>query len=415
MKNKLQPIIGFKFGEVILIVAITSVFSVFAGISYGKIKYSNTQTKNITSIKNEQQEPLQEFIEHYEFIINNYYDKKNINEKELLSTALSSIVNKLGIDDPFSTYLDEEENDSLTISLNGSYEGIGIEAAKLTDVDYISINKIIDNSPASKVDLKIGDYIVSIDGKDTKTMTLNDFSEYIKNEESSSFLLKVLRDDKTFNVKLERSKVELSSVSSRVFEIEKQKIGYLKLSIFASNSYNQFKKELKQLEKEKVSALVIDLRDNTGGHLTEAKKIISLFVGKRKVIYQLEKDNDIIKYYSTGQNDYTKPIVFVTNKSTASASEVFIMGVKDNLGATTVGTQTYGKGTVQELITLSNGDKYKITTKKWLSPKGKWVNDTKGIVADVKEDISKEYLSSPIEANDNQLKAALKAARKLVK
>lgn len=415
MKNKMQPIIGFKFSEVILIVAITCVFSVFAGISYGKIRYSDSQQKNIGVNKNDEKEPLDEFIEHYNFIVNNYYDKNNIDEKDLLSVALSSIVNKLGIEDPFSTYLDEEENDNLMINLNGSYEGIGILAAKILDDDYISIQGVIDDSPASKSNIKVGDYIISIDGKDTKTMTLHSFTEYIKNEESTNFLLKLSRDNKTFNVKIERKKVELSSVISKSYEIDKQKIGYIKLSIFASNSYNQFKKELKELEKEKISALVIDLRDNSGGHLTEAKKLISLFVGKRKVIYQLEKDKDITKYYSTGQNDYTKPIVFLTNKSTASASEVFIMGIKDNIGATTVGEQTYGKGTVQELITLSNGDKYKITTKKWLSPKGTWVNDTNGISADVKVEISKEYLNSLSEDKDNQLSTALTEARKLVK
>ncbi len=415
MKKKTQPIIGFKFSEVILIVTITCVFSIFAGISYGKIHYSNAQLKNINSIKKDDQEPLQEFIEHYEFIVNNYYDKNSIDEKELLSAALSSIVNKLGIEDPFSTYLSEEENDNLMINLNGSYEGIGILATKVSEDNYISIQGIIDNSPASKADIKAGDNIISIDGKDTKSMTLHAFTEYIKNEDSKSFLFKISRDDKVFNVKIERAKVELSSVTSNVYEIEKQKIGYIKLSIFASNSYNQFKKELKKTEKEKVAALVIDLRDNTGGHLTEAKKLISLFVGKRKVIYQLEKDKDIIKYYSTGQNDYAKPIVFLTNKSTASASEVFIMGVKDNIGAKTVGVKTYGKGTVQELITLSNGDKYKITTKKWLSPKGTWVNETKGIEADIKVELSKEYLNNPTPNKDNQLSAALNEARKLVK
>lgn len=414
MKNKTQPIIGFKFSEVILIVAITCVFSVFAGISYGKIRYSNSQVKNINSIMKDKQEPLEEFIEHYEFIINNYYDKSNIDEKELLSTALSSIVNKLGIDDPFSTYLDEEENDNLMINLNGSYEGIGIIAAKLSDTDYISIQGIIENSPASS-DLKAGDFITSIDGKDTKNMSLHEFTEYIKDEKSTSFLLKIARDKNIFNVKIERTKVELSSVSSKVYEMDNQKIGYMRLTIFASNSYNQFKKELKKLEKEKISSLVIDLRDNTGGHLTEAKKIISLFVEKRKVIYQLEKDKDIVKYYSTGQNDYTKPIVFLTNESTASASEVLILGIKDTIGATTVGVKTYGKGTVQELITLSNGDKYKITTKKWLSPKGTWVNDTKGIDADVKVELSKSYSTTQKEENDNQLSTALKEARKLVK
>lgn len=399
----------FKFSEVIIIVLITCTFSIFAGISYGKIKYSNTI--NINGISSDKDnEALNNFIKQYKYIISNYYDDSKIDEEQLLKVALQSILDELGIEDSYSTYMDDDDYNQLNISLNGTYEGIGIKAYKEKDDGYIVVSNIIENSPASGLNIRSGDYILSIDGKDTREMMIDEFSQYILKSEEKTFLLKTKRVDEEFNIKIEKSTIELESVTSKVIDKDGHKIGYISMTIFASNTYVQFKKQLNQLENEKIESLIIDLRGNTGGHLSEVTKILSLFLGNKRVIYQLQKNENKVKYYSNGDKDKEYPIIFLGNEYTASASEVFIISLKENLSAKLVGMKTYGKGTVQEMVNLSNGDQYKITTKKWLSPKGNWINDTKGINPDIQVQLDETYMNNPTEENDNQLKEALRLA-----
>lgn len=396
---------GFKLSEVIIIVLITCSFCLFAGISYGKYKYSDTV--NINNLSDEKNEDLNNFIKEYKHIINNYYDSDKIDEKKLLKTALQSVLTELGIDDNYSMYMEDDEYSQLNINLTGTYKGLGIRAYKEKDDDYIIVADTIKDSPASKVDIKTGDLILSIDGKDTKEMSTTDFSQYVLKSNEKNYVLKLKRNDKEFTIKLEKESIELESVTSKLIEKKDKKIGYISMSIFAANSYTQFKKELSDLESKNIDSLIIDLRSNTGGHLTEVTKILNLFLEKRKVIYQLQKNNEKVKYYSKGKEDKKYPIIFLGNEATASASELFIICLKENLGAKLVGMKTYGKGTVQELVQLTNGDQYKITTKKWLSPKGNWINDTKGIEPDIEVQLSSKYLNDPTDDNDNQLQEAI--------
>lgn len=401
---------NFKFNEVLLIVLITCTFSVFAGISYGKMKYSDTI--NMSNISNDKEnDELNNFIKEYKYIISNYYDKDKIDEKKLLKLALHGILDELGIDDSYSTYMDEDKYTQLNINLNGEYEGLGLAVYKEEKDSYIIVSSVMDNSPAKELGIKEGDYILSIDGIDTKTMDSNDFSNYVLHSEEKVFVLKIKSNREEKSIKIEKKKIELNSVSSKIIEESNKKIGYISMSIFASNSYNQFKKNLTELEKKGIDALIIDLRNNTGGHLTEVTKILSLFLKKKRVIYQLQKDNNKVKYYSSGSADKEYPIIFISNEYTASASEVFIISLKENLNAKQVGTKTYGKGTVQEMVDLGDGDQYKITTKKWLSPKGIWINDTKGIEPDVEV---KDYTDEN-NNKDVQLEESIKAALEQIK
>lgn len=373
---------NFKFSEVIIIVLITCTFSIIAGISYGKMKYSNTiNVNNLNS--NKEEDELNKFIKEYKYIISNFYDKEKIDENKLLKLALHSILDELGIEDSYSTYMDEDKYTQLNINLEGEYEGLGLSVYKEDKENYIMIISIMDGSPAKAANINEGDYILSIDGIDTKTMSTEDFSNYVLHSDEKIFLLKIKSGNEEKSIKLEKKKIELKSVDSKLIEKDNKKIGYITMSIFAANSYNQFKKNLTELEEKNIDALIIDLRNNNGGHLTEVTKILSLFLKKKRVIYQLQKDDNKVKYYSSGSKDKEYPIIFISNEYTASASEVFIISLKENLNAKLVGTKTYGKGTVQEMVDLGDGDQYKITTKKWLSPKGVWINDTKGIEPDV--------------------------------
>lgn len=198
----------------------------------------------------------------------------------------------------------------------------------------------------------------------------------------------------------------IKSVASKIIEKENKKIGYIYISIFSNTTAAQFKKELDELKKQGIDALIIDVRENSGGHLTTAVGIISELVSSEKVIYQIEKDNKKSKFYSLGKNDFEYPIAIIQNSNSASAAEMLSISLKENLQAIIVGETSYGKGTVQELNYLSNGDSYKYTTKKWLSPNGNWI-EGKGVVPDVEVKLSNEYIDDPIDEKDNQLETAI--------
>ena len=163
---------------------------------------------------------------------------------------------------------------------------------------------------------------------------------------------------------------------------------------------------LKELENANIDALIIDVRNNSGGHLTTAVSVISNFLNGKNVIYQIEKDGNRTKFYSEGKVNKKYPIVVLQNGDSASASELLASSLKESYGATIIGTKSYGKGTVQEVVDLDNGDKYKFTTKKWLTPNGNFINKV-GIKPDVEVELDEKYFETPTDENDNQLQTAI--------
>ena len=396
---------SLKISEAIIIITITCIFSAFAGFSIGKVKYNGIEkyTDNRTS---NYDKAINDFIKQYNYIKDNYYDSSKIDDQDMMKVALESVLEHLGIDDDYSPYMDNDKYNQFNLNLNGSYEGLGISIIKDDESGKIYVIDVSKNSPADNK-LYVGDAIISVDDKLAKDITTQEFSQYVVNGNKKKFTLVVERDSKEQTIEIEKSHVDLESVYSEVIEKDNKKIGYIYMSIFAANTYDQFKTALDKLESENIDSLIIDLRSNTGGYLTEVTKMISLFLNKDKVIYQLEKNGKKVKYYSKGTEDKKYPIVFIGNGATASASEVFIMSLKDNLNAKVVGTKTFGKGTVQEMINMENGDQYKFTTKKWLSPNGTWVNDNEGISPDYEVELSDKYFEKPITDNDNQLQKAI--------
>ena len=183
------------------------------------------------------------------------------------------------------------------------------------------------------------------------------------------------------------------------------------MSIFANNTAEQFSKELTKLEKKDIDSLIIDLRSNTGGYLQTATTMTSEFLDTSHPIYQIQKNDKTSKYYSRGKTTKKYKIIVLVNESSASAAEVMTSALQEQYGATVIGTKTYGKGTVQELQKLSNGNEYKVTTKNWLTSKGKWIDGT-GIEPDIKVELNDAYSDNPSTENDNQLKKAIQEASK---
>lgn len=391
-KQKKTP--TFKTAEVVTLVIITCIVSLIMGIIISK----PDKTKDYKLVAAD--EEIQEFIEQYNYIIDNYYGE--VNKKELLKAALEGMINALG--DPYSSYLDETTSSNFNTTLNGSYEGIGVEIVNDSNNNII-VAKVFENTPASKAGIKSLDVIIGINDKDINGMTTTEFIEYVKKITSSTFKLNLKRGEEKLDVTVSKQVVTLNSVSSDIINKDNKKIGYIYVSVFAMNTDIQFQTELKKLEQDNIASLIIDLRGNSGGHLTSVENMISQFLDKTKVIYQMEDKEKVTKYYSKGTETKKYPIVVLVDNESASASEMMAAALKEAYGATIVGKATYGKGTVQEL--QENKDtQYKITTKKWLTPNGNWINEV-GIVPDVDVDLDIKYFSNPIKENDSQLQKAL--------
>lgn len=385
----------FKTTEVAIILVIGVVVSLIMG-SFITLKLYTPSGEKVDS-------ELQEFISNYEYITDNYNGK--INKEELLDAALEAMLSKL---DKNSTYLESDDSKNFNILLEGSYSGLGIQVYNDDDKNLV-IYSVFKNSPADKAGLKPDDIITAINGKNVRGKTSADLAKMITKLNGKKVKLAFIRDKKEQTVYVELGKINIESVASNIYKKEGKKIGYIGVSIFASNTYNQFKKELDRLEGDNIDALVIDLRSNSGGYLSTAENMISLFLDSNHIIYQIQKDSQITKHHSKGVIDKKYKIVVLVNEQSASASEIMASALHEQYGATLVGKKTYGKGTVQELQDLKSGDKFKLTTKNWLTSKGNWVNE-KGINPDIEIDLSDRYKNNPSEENDGQLQAALDAA-----
>lgn len=385
---------SFNTIEVLIIIIVSITFGIVVGVSlsFFRDEYRGEKVSN----------SLQELITVYQNILNSYY--KNIDEKDLADAAIDGMMSSL--DDPYSTYMDEENTETFNETVDGSYVGIGITITVDKSGDF-SILDVADDSPAEKAKIKKGDVIIDIDGKELDGVSLDEVTTMVKGKEGSKLSLTILRDGKKIKKTVSRGSIDLVSVNSQVYALNNGNAGYISISSFAANTYKQFKKELKKVEDKNIMSLIIDVRSNPGGHLSQTKKILELFMKKNKVLYQVEFKGNKTKIKDQTKTFRSYPVVILVNSSSASASEILAAAFKDSYtNVTILGETTYGKGTVQTAYSLSDGSSLKYTTERWLTPKGKWI-DGKGVTPDKEVLLTDEYLENPIAENDLQLQSAL--------
>lgn len=373
---------SFNTREVIFLVITTCILSFSMAILISK-KYVKPQSTI-------QDKSLLNFIEQYNYIADNYID--GADKDELINNAIKGMVE--GLEDPYSNYFDETSSDTFNARLNGNYEGIGIEILKYYD-GYIYVLEVFEGSEAFKKGLKVGDVILTINDIDVKTLTNTEFLNIVKNS-SENIKLKIKRENNELEFDLKKNNVNIQSVESKLLD---DKIGYIKVDVFAINTSNQLQTALDNLEKEGIDGLIIDLRNNSGGHLSTADEVLSMFIPKDKVIYQIETQGKVEKYYSSGSEGKKYKIAVLVNENSASASELVAATLREQLGATIVGKTTYGKGTVQEKIKLTSGVEYKVTTKRWLTSEGNTINEV-GVEPDVVLDTDDDtiYIEKAVQA-----------------
>ena len=377
----------FSLKEVLTITILAIVFGWFMG------SIVTSKTANVSnSIEMEKLHTV------YNRIVNNYY--KKVDKNKLIEASIGGMLNSL--DDPYTIYMNEEETESFNEVMSGEYKGIGVSIVKYKE-DIIIIG-VFKNSPADKKGLKIGDVILEVDGKTTKDKQTEDVVKLIKNKKEVKIKIKRKEEEKEIVVAPE--KIVIPSVDSKVIEKEGKKVGLIVISVFASNTSSQFKKQLNNLEKQDITSYVIDLRGNSGGYLSEATNILSEFMDSSHIIYQIKNNSKTIKYYSKGNNTKKYKIAVLIDENSASASEVVAAAFKESYKAEIVGKKSYGKGTVQQTTQLQGGSSIKYTIENWLTPSGKYI-DKNGIEPTIEVDLNEEYYSNPTEENDSQLQKAI--------
>lgn len=389
---------GFSYPEMVIIMIIAVLFGFLIG---NVVSFTKKETTN-SSVPSE----LKEFVDTYNDIVNNYYDK--VNKEELIDAGIKGMINYL--DDPYATYFDGTSSTNFNQTLEGNYEGVGIEVT--LDNKKVKITKVFADTPAKKAGIKVGDYITKVNGESVESKSLSDVVSLIKNAKNKEVEITITRDNQEKTMKVTRTTVDMPYTSSKVYEENGKKIGYLKIEMFSNNITKQVKKELESLKKKNIDKLVIDVRDNPGGYLTQVTEILSLFMTKKDVIYQLQTKNNKEKVYSASSKAaYSYPVVVLINENSASASEILASAFKETYNAEIVGVNSYGKGTVQKTGDLNNGDTIKYTVQKWLTPKGNWINE-KGVTPTKEVKLELKENETLTEDNDNQLKAAIELASK---
>lgn len=316
-----------------------------------------------------------------------------------------------GLQDPYAEYYTKEEYKQLTEEDAGEYEGIGISVAKDTDTGYAEIVSVFKDQPAYKAGLKTGDLIIAVNKKSTTDMELQDVVSEIKKKENKKVVLTIYRDKKSKDYTVEKSSVQLDTVS---YKMKDNKIGYIAVSQFLENTGDQFDKAVTALEKQGMKSLIIDLRDNGGGMLNTCTQMVSRVIAKDKmIVYTKDKKGNKEEFKSDSDKTVDVPMVILTNGNTASASEIMTGCLKDYGKATVVGTKTYGKGIVQSIMPLPDGSAIKFTIAKYYTPNGTDIHK-KGIKPDVEVKISDAQWkkAQTDEKADTQLKKAMEILQK---
>lgn len=383
----------FNLLELLLMVAVSFVFGIFISEAfiYSDVKISKQETNEIIS----------EIEKIYNTIIDEYYE--DVDNSKLKESAINGMLNYLN--DGYTTYFDETSSESFNEQIDGEYYGVGLEMT-LGEDEYPYISKIFDNTPSSDASLELNDKIIKISNDDIKGKSLNDISALIKGENNKEINITILRNNEVIEKTMVTRKIDIPSISSDIISINNKKIGYIDISIFALNTDEQFKESLLNLENSGIDSLIIDVRDNVGGHLSTVSNILNLFFNKSEVLYQIDRKGVIEKTFGTSTDNRNYDVVVLTNYNSASGSEILASAFKEAKNSAIVGTTTYGKGTVQKLIELESGGMLKITSETWLTSEGNSINKV-GVTPTDEVILSDEYKKYPTRENDNQLQKAI--------
>lgn len=391
----------FKSNKRLIDIVIVVFISTFIGMLSGAVVMYTIDHKNEKTSSYLEVSKIKEIDDMYNTIVNDYYD--DVDKDKLIEGAVSGMLSVL---DTHTSYMNKSATTSFNNKMNGEYYGVGLEVLTLNDTGILVVN-VIKDSPAFNAGIKANDIIIKVNDESLKDKEASYFSSLVSKTKDEMKLV-VLRGERELNFSVSPEKVIIPSVFTNNFTVEGKKIGYIKISVFAANTASQFAEKLTMLEENGIDALVIDVRDNSGGYLSNATTILEMFMNKGDILYSTESKAATLDRKDDTEDHRDYKVAILVNSASASASEVLAACFMENKNSEIVGNTTYGKGTVQETIDVLDGSKAKITTKKWLTPNGNWING-KGIEPTIKVNISDKYLKNSTYDNDNQLEAAIKS------
>jgi len=334
-------------------------------------------------------------------VIDTYY-VNDVDEKKISEGVYAGIV--AGLEDKYSYYMDKESFESFLESNEGNYVGIGV-VVTISEDKSIQVLNVYENTPAYKAGIKTGDKIIKVDGKDVDYNNYEEAIQMIKGKENTQVKITVYRESeaKTIEFDVNRSSVDVPTVAHKMLE---NSIGYILISKFDGVTYDQFHQAYNDLTEQGMKGLIIDLRENPGGLLNTVVKITDMLVPEGYITY-IEDKNGKKTYEYSDKEYFNKPLAIIVNGHSASASEVLSGAVKDTKAGKLVGTQTYGKGVVQNVYKLSDGSGVKVTIAKYYTPSGVCI-DGEGItpdyVVELPEDASEDLqLNKAIEVIKEQI------------
>ena len=353
---------------------------------------------------------LERINEVKKMIDKNYY--KNADDYDVLIGMLKGAVSSLN--DPYSYYMTEEEYKKFNEETDGEFAGLGIYVSGSIDDNLITVVAPMKGTPADRAGLKTDDKIIKINGKDFTADKMDDAVSIMRGKPGEKVKITILRRDengkaKFIDFEIVREIIKVQTVSSKLL---KNNIGYIHITGFDTPTYNDFNKQYKELKKQGMSKLILDLRNNPGGLLSTSTEVVNTFLDGGLIMYTLDKQNNKQTINATKGADDVKIAVLV-NKGSASASEIVAGALKDRKRATIIGTQTFGKGIVQTVYNMPDGEGLKLTTSAYYTPSGVNIHG-KGIAPDVKVELNEEVKTISIDnlAKDNQIQKAIEILNK---
>lgn len=397
----------FKAYKVIMLIVLVA-FITFLITSIGMYQYftNNSFGKQLV-VSSENNGEITSELSKYRALIDKYF-LGEVDEEKLKEGAIKGYIE--GLDDPYTEYISKEDMEDYLADATGNFVGIGIYMVQDTETNKIMVLAPIKGSPAEKAGILPGDLIVSVDGVTYTAEEMTVASSKIKGEVGTAVKIEILRGNETLNFELKRENIKVNPVEGKKLE---NNIGYIEFSSFDDGTAEEFKTKFEELQEQGIKSLIIDLRNNGGGIVDEALKIADYILEKDDVIlYEVDKNGKETVEKSKNDPIINMPIIILTNENTASSSEILAGALKDYGKAKIVGTKTYGKGVIQQLLTLPDGSGLKITSEEYLTPDKTKINEI-GIEPDeeVKLPDSVKNVLTIEEKDDTQLQKAIEMVK----
>jgi len=407
---------AFKKFQIILFIVLVGGSTFFGGLYLGKRGYEVDIKKNPPQVKFINKAPSTQVVDFSLFWdawdqVSQDYLHRPVDPKKMMYGAVKGMVASLG--DPYTSFLDPEVNKMINNSLNGSYEGVGMELG-VKDGQLMVVSPL-DGSPAKNAGILAGDKILEIEGTSAAGITVTEAVSKIRGQAGTVSTLKVQRENgEPFVLTIKREKITVASVT---WEDKGQGTAYIRVSRFGADTNGDWDNTVKEVvvKMRELDAIILDLRGNPGGYLQSAVHIASDFYSGKPVLYQETALGEKLPFNAQGGADFARtPVLILIDEGSASASEILASALKENVDAVLIGTQSFGKGTIQDAKEFKDGSGLHITIAKWLTSQKKWVGDKDengkvGLKPDVVAEITKDDINA---SKDPQLDKALEMASK---